>query len=403
MNVPVLRFNEFGGDWKHISLGEITQTLTSGSRDWARYYSNTGSKFVRMTNLSRDGIQLKLDDLKYVNVKTDSAEGKRTSLVHGDILISITAELGKIGWIPPDFGVAFINQHTALLRLDNVKVDTRCVAHILVSPKVNKIINKMNDSGAKAGLNLPTIKAIKIYLPEKNEQTKIANFLTAVDERISQLTQKLELLSKYKKGVMQKIFSQELRFKDDNGLDFPEWCERTLGEVGEIVTGKTPSTTDPTLWDGDVQFVTPTDINDGKYQFKTCRTVARHRKLKVLPENSIMFTCIASIGKMSISTKPCITNQQINTLIPTSMYNNEYVYYALLNITEFIKSTQSSSTLPIIKKSDFSKFIIPEPTKAEQTKIANFLKAVDDKISATQAQLDAVKQYKQGLLKQMFV
>ena len=116
-----------------------------------------------------------------------------------------------------------------------------------------------------------------------------------------------------------------------------------------------------------------------------------------------MFTCIASIGKMSLSTKPCITNQQINSLVPKSIYYNEYVYYALLSITEFIKSTQSSSTLPIINKTEFSKFVLPIPCKAEQTKIANFLTAIDDKITAVQTQLQAVKQYKQGLLQQMFV
>ena len=100
MSVPVLRFVEFSENWKSIHLGDLTTTLTSGSRDWAQHYSITGSKFIRMTNLSRDGIQLKLDDLKFVNVKSDSADGKRTSLVHGDILISITAELGKIGAAP---------------------------------------------------------------------------------------------------------------------------------------------------------------------------------------------------------------------------------------------------------------------------------------------------------------
>lgn len=128
MNVPVLRFSEFSGEWESLRLGKITETITSGSRDWAQYYSNIGSKFIRMTNLSRDGIQLKLDDLKFVNIESSSSDGQRTSLVYGDILISITAELGKIGWIPLNFGEAFINQHTALIRLKKLDSNSKFIA-----------------------------------------------------------------------------------------------------------------------------------------------------------------------------------------------------------------------------------------------------------------------------------
>jgi type I restriction enzyme S subunit len=179
MNLPQLRFREFSGELKPLHLGQITETITSGSRDWAQYYSNNGSKFIRMTNLNRDGIQLKLDDLKFVNINSNSnsTDGNRTSLVHGDILLSITAELGKIGWIPPNFGEAFINQHTALIRIKKAKADSKFTAYLLSTTRLNKQINRMNDAGAKAGLNLPTIKSIKIQLPEQAELTKIANFL----------------------------------------------------------------------------------------------------------------------------------------------------------------------------------------------------------------------------------
>jgi type I restriction enzyme S subunit len=262
----------------------------------------------------------------------------------------------------------------------------------------------VSGTGIGAGkLDTQDLLAMDLCVPSIVEQTKIANFLTAVDEKISQLTQKCALLTQYKKGVMQKIFSQALRFKDDEGREFADWEEQRLGDVGEIITGKTPSTADGSLWNGDIQFVTPTDITDQKYQHETQRKVAFNSKLKILPTHSIMFTCIASIGKMSLSVSPCITNQQINALIPKGGLENEYIYYALLNITDFIKSTQANTTLPIINKTEFSKFVIPVPTLAEQTKIANLLTAIDDKIANAQAQLEAAKQYKQGLLQQMFV
>lgn len=356
-----------------------------------------------MTNLPRGGIQLLLDDLRYVELPENSSEGKRTSLEAHDILISITAELGKIGLIPSGFGTAYINQHTALVRLDQSRSDARFVAHMLSSERMNNMINSLNDAGAKAGLNLPTIKSFALHAPTLPEQRKIADFLTAVDGRIGQLSQKKALLEDYKKGVMHQLFTQALRFKDDHGNDFPEWEEKTLGEIGKITTGKTPSTSDDAAWIGDTMFVTPTDIGeDTKFQ----RTTKRHvngEKLRLIPKHSLMFTCIASVGKMSISTEPCITNQQINAVSVSSGHFFEFVYYALRYLTPQIKATQANTTLPIINKTEFSKFLLPVPSLPEQTKIANFLTALDRKIESVSQQITHTQAFKKGLLQQMFV
>lgn len=202
---------------------------------------------------------------------------------------------------------------------------------------------------------------------------------------------------------MSELLKPKLRFKKDDGSDFPDWEESSLGDIGEIVTGKTPSTSDSSLWDGDIQFVTPTDINAEKYQNETIRTVVNHSKLKILPKSSIMFTCIgSSIGKMTLSSKPCITNQQINSLIPTSHHNNEFIYYGLLGIKEFIKSKQSISTIPIINKTEFSNFILFMPCKLEQDKIASFLSAVDKKIELLCKKHKLLEKYKKGLMQKIF-
>jgi type I restriction enzyme S subunit len=190
-----------------------------------------------------------------------------------------------------------------------------------------------------------------------------------------------------------------LRFLEFTG----EWERKKLGEVGEIVTGKTPSTTNLNLWNGEIQFVTPTDINESKYQFQTQRTIKELSKTRLLPAKSIMFTCIASIGKMSLSINPCVTNQQINSIIPSNYFNNEFIYYALLNIVDYIKSTQSTNTLPIINKTEFSKFEVNIPKdKKEQIKIAAFLTAVDEKIQALKKKKSLLKQYKKGVMQKLF-
>ncbi|MDF1815282.1 MAG: restriction endonuclease subunit S, partial [Verrucomicrobiales bacterium] len=232
---------------------------------------------------------------------------------------------------------------------------------------------------------------------------KIADFLTAVDERIGQLIRKRDLLEEYKKGVMQQLFSQTIRFKDDNGNDFPEWEEKKLGEVGEITTGKTPPTSKPELWNGETMFVTPSDINDrAKFQVRSERRV-QGNSVRLIPTNSVMFTCIGSIGKISISTESCLTNQQINSISVFSAINFEFIYYVLLKRTPKIRATQANTTLPIINKTEFSKFTIPFPSLPEQTKIANFLSAIDRRIEQVSAQISETQTFKRGLLQQMFV
>ncbi|MFA5923152.1 MAG: restriction endonuclease subunit S [Methylococcaceae bacterium] len=374
MNVPRLRFKEFGENWEIKKLGDIAENLQSGKSK----ERNENGDFILYGSTGAIGFCNQFEH-----------EGK-------NILI---ARVGaNAGYLYEVDGNYCVSDNTLILHLkypNNYSFFYNLLRHI----NLNKLVFGSGQPLITGG----QLKVLNVFVPSFQEQTKIANFLTAVDEKIAQIMQKVELLARYKKGVMQQIFSQQLRFKDDDGQDFPEWEDESLGGVGAIITGKTPSTTNESLWNGDIQFVTPTDITEEKYQFKTQRTVENNANLKILPKNSIMFTCIASIGKMSLSVNPCITNQQINSLIPKSSFNNEYVYYALLSITEYIKSTQANTTLPIINKTEFSKFEIPVPSLHEQTKIANFLTALDRKISHNQNQLNALKSYKQGLLQQMFV
>ena len=193
-------------------------------------------------------------------------------------------------------------------------------------------------------------------------------------------------------------------------LRFPEfrgakgWHATPLGELGEIVTGKTPSTKEEDLWGGEILFITPTDITEGeKYQHTTQRTVVQTTGTKVLPSGSVVYTCIASIGKMSLTVVPSVTNQQINAVVPKGKTAREFLYYSLANLTPWIKSIPATSTLPIINKTQFSGFIIPHPEdKAEQQKIAGCLSSVDALIAAQARKVDALKTHKKGLMQQLF-
>ena len=254
-----------------------------------------------------------------------------------------------------------------------------------------------------------TLTEMSIRLPKLAEQTKIANFLTSVDEKITQLTQKCELLTQYKKGVMQQIFSQELRFKDDDGQNFPEWEETTLGNIATFLRGGSLSKSD----------ISP----DGKFEcvhygelFTIYSEVIRSLKSKtnlteaiksefgdiLMPSSDVT---PAGLAKASCILKAgIILGGDINIIRLKNKTEPIFISYLLNFYKHKIIELVSGTTVKHIYIKDIKtiSMTVPHAIK-EQTKIANFLAAIDDKITVTQTQLKVVKQYKQGLLQQMFV
>src|SRR5690606_14630491 len=116
--------------------------------------------------------------------------------------------------------------------------------------------------GGQGNLSAEIVKSFTIAFPSLPEQQKIASFLSAVDTKIQQLTRKKELLEQYKKGVMQKIFKREIRFKDEQGREYPEWEEKKLGDLGSFVGGGTPSTSTKHYWCGSIPWVSSSDVTE---------------------------------------------------------------------------------------------------------------------------------------------
>jgi len=403
--VPKLRFPEFqnAGAWDEPTLGKISDRIEEkvGSLKLTTVSITAGSGFVSQAEkFSRDisGKQYK----NYILLNEgEFAYNKGNSKKFPQGCIYKLKEFKKVA--APNAFICF-------------RIKNKFVSDFYQGYFDNNYhgiqLQKFITSGARMDglLNISPSDFFSIIFPtpkDRKEQQKIADCLSSLDDLINAHSQKLDALKAYKKGLLQQLFPAEgetipkLRFPEFQNDG--EWEEKELWKVGEIVTGKTPSTSDESLWGGDVQFVTPTDITEEKYQWKTQRSVVENSRIKVIPKCSTMFTCIASIGKMSLSVLPCITNQQINTLIPKSDYESEFVYYSLLSITPLIKSTQANSTLPIINKTEFSKFAIPVPcNKLEQQKIADCLSSVDKLVTAQGQKLDSLKDHKKGLMQQLF-
>ncbi len=408
MVAPKLRFKEFTVDWKKTTIDKSSTLITSGSRDWAKYYSTQGDKFIRMTNLVRNGIHLDLTDLKCVKLPKSSNEGQRTKLYYEDILISITAELGKLGWIPDNLGTAYINQHTALVRPNKELVHSQFIAHLLSTEKYNLKLNKLNDSGAKSGLNLSTIRDFIFFSTTKDEQTRIANFLSAVDERIQQVSQTHALLTQYKKGVMQKIFSQELRFKDENGEEFGAWESTELGKLTDVRDGTHDSpkqcdegypliTSKNLLGSGGIDFSNITYISLDDYN-----SINKRSKVEI---GDLLFSMIGTIGNIAIVKECGFAIKNVALIRKNKNVINDFLFFYLqyVNSIGYFDSIKTGNTQKFVSLSMIRNLKIHTPTLPEQTKIANFLSSIDDKINQAQSQLTALQEYKRGLLQQMFI
>ena len=404
--VPTLRFPKYKDNLKQASIENLTKLVTSGSRDWAQYYASSGSLFIRMTNLCRETSTIDLSNLKFVDVPHKSKDGFRTKLEYGDVLISITAELGKIGLVPINLKNAYINQHIALIKPYDAK-DGRFLAHYLTAPKSHKRLNRLNDSGAKSGLNLSTIKRFIIQTPNQQEQQKIADFLTSVDSKISQLTEKHRLLSQYKKGVMQQIFSQQLRFKDDDGSEFGAWEEFSLSQLGSFLGGGTPSTENDFFWRGDIPWISSSDIQEDKlFTINISRYIntsaIRNSATKVIPANSLLIVSRVGIGKFAVCNQEICTSQDFTNFTPNTS-NVNFMAYLLSHNKNRLLSLGQGTTIKGFTVSDLSSLKLEIPCLAEQQKIAQFLQAIDAKIDATRQQIEQTKLFKKGLLQQMFV
>ncbi|MHB1332172.1 MAG: restriction endonuclease subunit S [Sulfuriferula sp.] len=252
-------------------------------------------------------------------------------------------------------------------------------------------------------------KLVSFPDPKTGEQQKIAECLSTVDDLMAAQARKLHALKTHKKGLMQQLFPREgetqprLRFPEFQNAG--EWEETSIGQLGEVVTGSTPSTARPEYYGGDRMFVSPADISDGRFieKTKTTLTALGFEETRPIKANSILFVCIGStIGKIAQNRHECATNQQINSVVPNSNNDHGFIYYALSGMADEIANLAGIHAVPIVNKSLFSSVELLVPKPPEQQRIADCLTSLDDLIAAQTQKLNSLKTHKKGLMQQLF-
>ena len=227
----------------------------------------------------------------------------------------------------------------------------------------------------------------------------------AIDEKITHITQKYDLLKQYKKGVMQQIFSQKLRFKDEDGREFPEWEDGVLGNAFEYRNGK--SFENEVSENGEFFLVTLNSIDiSGKLKPEHKKVI--QTDFSLIKNDLVMILSDVAHGNFLgltdiIPSDKYVLNQRIGGLRAKININVRFASLYINYNQKYFKLHGQGSSQQNLSKSDVLNFSFPLPHIHEQTKIANFLTAIDDKITHTKTQLDGVKLYKKGLLQQLFV
>jgi type I restriction enzyme S subunit len=403
---PKLRFPEFNEAWKSDKLINLTEMLRCGIAATPEYVLE-GVPFLSAQNVTSSG-EISLH--KYNNISNEYFKilSKNNNLKKGDILYSrVGAGYGSAAIFPydGDYGVYVSLTHIRV----NQFLKNDYLQQYLNSPLgKEQASNGVFQGGGVPNLNVKVVEKFNISYPNITEQTRIANFLSAVDEKLNLLKEKKTLLEAYKKGITQKIFKQEIRFKDDNGNDFEDWKVDNLGNISKIYDGthQTPKYVSEGIAFYSVEHVTANQFSNTKFITET--VFDKENKRVQLQKGDILMTRIGSIG----------VAKYINWDVKASFYvslalikkneniNNEYLCHFINS--PFFQNELWERTIHVafpkkINLGEIGDCLVKFPTLKEQNKIAKFLSAIDEKISLVSNQIQDTQEYKKGLLQQMFV
>lgn len=201
-------------EWEDERIGRVAHMITSGSRGWASHYADTGALFIRIGNLTREHINFRWDSIQRVQ-PPKSSEGERTRLTEGDVLVSVTADLGITAVVPSEMEEAYINQHIALIRLGDNAVNPKWLGRFLAGERGRAQFDRLNDAGAKSGLNLPAVSSLLFSLPPVSEQDAITQAFDSIEQQIETERQQLRKYQLLKTGLMQDLLTGKVRVHVD--------------------------------------------------------------------------------------------------------------------------------------------------------------------------------------------
>lgn len=401
-NTPKLRFKEFSGEWEHKLLSSFATKITQKNGD----YKVTNV----ISNSAKNGLVSQKDYFDKDIANQDNINGyyvinngdfvynprKSNESPYGPINRFSSTEAGVVSPLYLCFSV-------------NCEVNDRYLEYYFKSSKWYQFIYRNSDQGARhdrVSIRDAEFFKMKLNIPNYREQEKIASFFSLIDKKIELQTEKVEELKNYKKGIMQKIFSQELRFKDENGNEYPEWEEVNLRKILKEVSEKTTVIN---------QYEVISSTNNGLYLQKDYfnREIASKDNIgyKILKRNQVVLSPQNLwMGNINLNSKYDIgmVSPSYKIFDIKSEFDSSYIGFILRTDRAFYEYKQASEQGASIVRRNLNMDLFYDisfklPCKVEQYKISKFINKIDCKIEQEMEKLDSLNQYKKGLLQQMFI
>lgn len=396
--VPKLRFRGFDDEWNEFKLGDISDSITKGTTP--KKYSENGINFIKVESITNNKIT-EID--AFIDENTHNNELNRSKLEKNDLLFSIAGSLGRTTIITEDILPANTNQALSIIRFDkHFDMNLNFIQSRLNTYDIDKYIFQNLAVGAQPNLNLQQVKNIKIRLPVLEEQNKIQNFLDNIDKKIELLEKKHKYYQDFKKYLMQQIFTGKLRFDFND-----DWQDHTFKELLIEVNEKTTvnnqheilSSTKEGIFTQKEYFANRNVASKDNTGYK----ILRKNQIVLSPQNLWM-------GNINVNTEfeigivsPSYKIYETTDLIEIDYFKHIIKLPRLIYEYKCASEQGASIVRRNLNKQLFDEITISIPSLKEQQKIGNMLTLIDKKITETSKQIDESKEFKKGLLQQMFV
>ena len=384
MNTNLQRFS---GEWKTKRLGDIASIRNQKVLPAS---VNPNTPCVELDHIgSGDGQLLKRATAEY-------STASKYCFFAGDVLFGRLRSYLRKFWLADRDGIC--TTEIWPLMVDTKQIDNAFLHAIVQSDQFFALAN------ISYGTHMPrtdwtVMRNFTVMLPPIQEQRAIAEVLSDVDRLLTALEVLIAKKRAIKQAVMQQLLTGKTRLPGFSGA----WETKRVSEFGDVITGATPSTKINAFWNGPYPWITPTDISSERDMTVSERMITQEglNAIRTLPPNTVLITCIASIGKNAILKTTGSCNQQINAVVPNAAHNAEFLYYLFEYNSNYLLANAGVTATPIISKSIFSEFVFQVPSFEEQRSIASVLSDMDSEIAALAQRRDKTRAIKQGMMQQL--
>ncbi|WP_022694161.1 restriction endonuclease subunit S [Ponticaulis koreensis] len=397
MHVPELRFPEFSGDWDHKTIGESFPKVRNGFVGTATpFYKPNGIAYFQGRNI-KSGL---LDREDTVSISAEFHNKQTKSQVKPfDILMVQSGHVGECACVPEGIGEA--NCHAVVVMTPDKETHSPFFVNYFYSETGLRQIHKIKTGNTVEHILTSDLKPLVVATPKLSEQKKIASFLSAVDEKIAQLTRKKALLEDYKKGCMQQLFSQKIRFKDDDGNDFPDWEPL---EFGKLVK-RSSDRFDPIANSERPILIELENMDQATGMLIGHEDVSTQKSLKTyFKAGDVLFGKLRPyLRKYAQPNFDGVCSSEIWVLQSDAVHKG--FLFQLVQTSQFMQlaTISTGSKMPRADWNTIADSQFDWPHFDEQRKIADFLSSIDARISSAATEIQFAQTFKKGLLQQMFV